>query len=75
MGSFLSFMFFIYSKYKSLVKYMFCIHFLPPCGLHFYFPNYILKRKFKFFDEILVVYFYSSCLNVVFFMIILFQIN
>ena len=41
----------------------------------FIFLTTFWRESLNFFDEILVVYFYSSCLNVVFFMIILFQIN
>lgn len=40
--------FFIYSKYKSLIRYMICKHLLPDCGLSFHFLNATLLRHRSF---------------------------
>ena len=50
--SFKSFLY-VYSAYKSFTRFMFCKHFLPISGLHFYFLFSIFQREtFSNLDEV-----------------------
>jgi len=44
--------FFIYSRYKSLVRYMICIHFLPFCGLSSFLVLFVAQKFFKHLSNV-----------------------
>ena len=56
---FITELFFIYSEYKSLIRYMFCTYFLPFHGLSFHFLDGVLwSTKVLNFNEVQFIYFF-----------------
>lgn len=48
---------FVCSGFSSLIRYMICKYFLPPCGLSFhFFDSELCSRKVFHFDEIQLIY-------------------
>ena len=56
-------MFFMYSRYKSFVKYVVCKYFLPAYSLSFHVLNRIFYRAEVFFFPFDEVFFFNFLIN------------